>query len=66
MAVSDAQNDKAGAPTKAESLVECHVTAIFAPLTAGITDFGYSRCAKRSRLPPASAMPVAVPALVQT
>jgi len=33
MAVSDAQNDKAGAPTKAESLVECHVTAIFAPAT---------------------------------
>jgi hypothetical protein len=38
MAVSDAQNDKAGAPTKAESLVEYHELQQSCLLTAGITD----------------------------
>jgi hypothetical protein len=68
MAVSDAQNDKAGAPTKAESLVEYHELPQFALLTAGVTDSGYSRCVKQvaAQLSPASVMPVAVPALVQT
>jgi hypothetical protein len=51
MAASNAQNDKAGAPTKAESLVEHHECSNLCSTDCRDHRPGYGKCVKRNRLP---------------